>query len=121
MSLLDSLFVSVFGIVVVFAVLIGLYLLLRFQSALITKFTRKKLSEVLVQEPSIVVQAAALAPSNESLNLVNSDAQPQQKSGQSRGNLLSSAVGEPIKKYTAIVNNKVYTVEVESVTASSVQ
>jgi biotin carboxyl carrier protein len=42
MSVIESLFVGVFGMAVVFLVLFGLSLLLRLQSALITRFTPKK-------------------------------------------------------------------------------
>lgn len=42
MSVVESLFVGVFGMAVVFAVLLGLSLLLRLQSTLIRRFTRKK-------------------------------------------------------------------------------
>lgn len=42
MSVVDSLLVGVFGMAVVFIVLFGLSQLLRLQSALITRFTRKK-------------------------------------------------------------------------------
>ena len=50
MTLLDSLFISIFGICVVFLVLIGLSLLVRLQSSLITRFSKPKLSEALDQE-----------------------------------------------------------------------
>lgn len=49
MSIPDSLLVGVFGMAVVFLVLIGLNLLVRFQSALITRFTRKKQPEAIEQ------------------------------------------------------------------------
>lgn len=59
MSILDSLFIGVFGIVVVFIVLVGLSLLLRLQSALISWFLQKKPAKAFVPEAADVVTVAA--------------------------------------------------------------
>lgn len=61
MSVLDSLFVGAFGMTVVFIVLIGLSLLLRFQSALISRFSQKKPDKSVVTETVDVVPVATSA------------------------------------------------------------
>lgn len=61
MSVIDSLFVGVFGIVVVFVVLFGLGLLLRLQSALVNRFTNKKPVDKHIAEAADVVPVAVSA------------------------------------------------------------
>lgn len=53
MSIANSLSVSIFGIILVFVVLIGLILILRLQSALITSFTQKKSDKKPVRKARI--------------------------------------------------------------------
>ena len=64
MSILDSLLVGVIGISVVFVVLVGLILLLRLQSALVSRFTPKK--AVAVPKAAAEIPSAEPAPAEES-------------------------------------------------------
>lgn len=67
MSIMDSLFVGLFGMAVVFLVLVGLSLLLRLQSALTARFFHKKPAEALVQEtPDAVIPSVVSMPAVES-------------------------------------------------------
>ena len=65
MSILESLFVGVFGMAVVFVVLVGLNLLLRLQSALITRFSQKKSAKTHVSEAAEAALGAAQAQTDE--------------------------------------------------------
>ena len=64
MSILDSLLVGVIGISVVFVVLVGLILLLRLQSALVSRFTPKK--AVAVPKAAAEIPSVEPAPAEES-------------------------------------------------------
>lgn len=131
MSILESLFVSVFGMSVVFLVLIGLSLLVRLQSALYLRFTQRKHARELILETHVpVVPAAAPEPAGESEKPVNVDKSSVQQGDHLRretcpaaGAALqndSAAVGKFAgsggkRKYIASVGGKVFEAEVEEV------
>ena len=70
MTVLESLLVGVIGISVVFVVLIGLSLLLRLQSGLVGKFTKKKPAGPVGEVPEVTVAEEVVA-ADESSGLSN--------------------------------------------------
>jgi biotin carboxyl carrier protein len=69
MSVADSLLIGLFGISVVFVVLVGLSLLVRLESALITRFTEKKQAVNTAHE-------AAAAPDIKAAPVLKEDPEP---------------------------------------------
>jgi sodium pump decarboxylase gamma subunit len=126
MSLLDSLFVSIFGIAVVFIVLIFLSLLVRLQSALVAGFTKRKtaLAEA-AKTAEAPVSAGAEAPAEGSSEAAAAEARPKPtadiqdslRSGNNRqtaGLFQANSTGaQAARKYTALFGGKTFDVEVE--------
>lgn len=70
MSVLDSVYVGLFGMSVVFVVLLGLSMLLRLQTALVKRMVKKR-PEKAAGEPNASQQASAEEP--EPLRLIDVD------------------------------------------------
>lgn len=125
MSLMDSLLLSIFGMAVVFIVLVALSLLLRAQSGLITFFTGRKAKKAPASE------AAALQPAEEAaekeapepqkiaggeVSLNEEKKQEPIKTYEKQKTAVSyRVIGEPVKKFTAVINGKIFTAEIEEI------
>ena len=128
MTLLDSLLLSLFGLAVVFIVLVALSLIVMAQSGLITFFTGKKAKKALVSAAATVqlkeevviieapkpqeiknseIKAAVSTPEAKK----QEDAKPTVKPAAA---VTYKATGEPVKKFTAVINGKSFTAEVKS-------
>jgi Na+-transporting methylmalonyl-CoA/oxaloacetate decarboxylase gamma subunit len=132
MSIFEILLVSIFGIAVVFIVLVGLSLLVRAQTALYTRFTQKKPVATLVQDTPaatapVLAEADDITSKQVSEDKITRHGNGQQgvinraagtiQSGYQGSAVRSIGGGEIKKKYVASVNGKVYEAEVEEVTA----
>jgi biotin carboxyl carrier protein/Na+-transporting methylmalonyl-CoA/oxaloacetate decarboxylase gamma subunit len=119
MSILESLFISVFGIAVVFIVLVGLSLMIMLQSALITRLSKTRLAKA--DEPK---SDAAVNALNDSESGAHQSQPSPQATAPVEGHMptdcatVNSSGGHGVKKkYAAMLNGKVYEAEVEEVIA----
>jgi biotin carboxyl carrier protein/Na+-transporting methylmalonyl-CoA/oxaloacetate decarboxylase gamma subunit len=106
MSVLDSLLVGVFGMLVVFIVLVGLSLLLKLQTALVSSLTKKKqVTEPPAAAESTAPDIQAPQPPAQCGEPVHTPA-PRTAPDTSPG-------GGVKKKLRLMLNNKAYEVEIE--------
>ncbi len=117
MSILDSLFVSVFGLAVVFIVLIFLSLLVRFQSALVSGFSKKRAAAPIadVTHEAAVNKTAPLETKDLSAARTDiPDSQPPVVPSHS-GDIPSVSGSCKPAKYTAVLGGKAFEIEIEEI------
>ncbi len=115
LTVLESLFVGVFGMGVVFVALIGLILLLRLQSALTGSLQKKPAKTAVGDAPAAPAEAPAPPPAEAVISPAAAPAQPA-PALTDRG---SAGFGRSVisaNKLALTVNAKTYEVEVEEVT-----
>ena len=128
MSVLESLFIGVFGMAVVFIVLVGLSLLVRLQSGLVNRFVKKKPDERLIGDVSAADASNIASPEaevplrriNENDSSTQHSEDVQRNAGGNGGNAgeTSGGSGETTTKYTMMINGIMYKSEVEEVNIS---
>jgi biotin carboxyl carrier protein len=104
MSVVESLYVGIFGMLVVFVVLVGLGLLVRLQSALIGRFSPKKTEEVPVWEDAEHEAPAFVAmPEIQYTEVLDAEAEVITSPGPGKVLEVEAHVGEKVKSGDILV------------------